>query len=549
MIFGSTKFFFFFSNLALLRSCIVLVDLTSFDSSDVTEAQTSSSFLSSQGSWVSTSALNIREVELRKALSNFGPKYTFSEESSSSEPSTCNSLPLLSPSGSISAAAFITPTSVMLNNTQIRHANLACGGSYIIGSTSDFLPGSTRLAVEQTFSNPNLLGVVLDTPTDLNWGSLNEDDFAAELLASNKWPIFRMPFMTPNAKKLTSEQQVQSFGEYLQASSKFNVSDDRVVLLISNYASPPLQVLGSTNTVESALRAALNVCSKPTHKSSTILFKMPDSLDINNASLARVNPTDGILDETVLTVWRIGDEALTNISSWDGSEWTNARPFSPAVAITPSLQGSSTVLYANGTFGALLSTLANQIQNGSSLGTLTIEYNYSPQFQTFPWSSSSALLDMSVMYEAPQAYRTGIAVYSSWSLGILHRNSSTFCWYETAIFDLNRDLGGDQIWHDTISGNVIVHGVLGMPSAFHSMAFDSASARNTTWSHGKELLHFSISSSQINAAITSVNLEFNLTLDTNPANWALVHTNIELEGTSGVRGGHSLSAMRIMLVD
>jgi hypothetical protein len=276
---------------------------------------------------------------------------------------------------------------------------------------------------------------------------------------------------------------------------------------------------------------------------------MPDGLDISNASLARVNPTNGILDETVLTVWRLGDEALTNLSSWDSSEWTNARPFSPQVAMTPSLPGSSSVLYSNGTFGALLSTIANPIQNGSSLGTLTIEYNYSPQYQTFPWTSPSAVIDMSVLYEAPQAYRTGIAVYSSWSLGILHRNSSTFCWFETALWDLERDLGGDEIWHDTISGNVIVHGVLGVQSAFHSMAFDSASARNTTWAAGKELIHFTISSSQINAAITRVNLEFNLTLDSNPANWALVHTNIELEGTSGVRGGHSLSSMRIMLND
>jgi len=437
----------------------------------------------------------------------------------------------------------------MLNNSQIRQASLACGGSYIIGSTSDFLPGSSRISVEETLSNRKLLGVVMDTPEDLDYGSLNEDDFAAELLASNKWPIFRMPFITPNAKKLTSEEQVRSFGDFLRSSSKFNLSDDRIVLLIANYASPPLNVIGPTNSVESALRAALNVCSKPAPSSSTILFKMPDGLDISNASFARVNPTNGILDETVLTVWRLGDEALTNLSSWDSSEWTNARSFSPQVAMTPSLPGSSSVLYSNGTFGALLSTIANPIQNGSSLGTLTIEYNYSPQYQTFPWTSPSAVIDMSVLYEAPQAYRTGIAVYSSWSLGILHRNSSTFCWFETALWDLERDLGGDEIWHDTISGNVIVHGVLGVQSAFHSMAFDSASARNTTWAAGKELIHFTISSSQINAAITRVNLEFNLTLDSNPANWALVHTNIELEGTSGVRGGHSLSSMRIMLND
>ena len=543
------RFSLLVSYLSRTLPCSVFIDLDSFNSLDLSHAQTSPSFLSVQGSWWSgSSAQVVEDAEWRQALSNFGAKFTVSQDISL--PVACNSLPLLSPSGTISAAAFISnPSSIMLNNSQIRQSSLACGGSYIIGSTSDFLPGLTRIFVEETLSNRKLLGVVMDTPEDLDYGSLNEDDFAAELLASNKRPIFRMPFMTPNAKKFTSEEQVQSFGDFLRSSSKFNLSDDRIVLLIANYASPPLNVIGPTNSVESALRAALNVCSKPAPSSSTILFKMPDGLEISNSSLARVNPTNGIMDQTVLTVWRLGDEALTNISSWDSSEWTNARPFSPQVGMTPSLPGSSSVLYSNGTFGALLSTIANPIQNGSSLGTLTIEYNYSPQYQTFPWTSPSAVIDMSVLYEAPQAYRTGIAVYSSWSLGILNRNASTFCWFETALWDLERDLGGDEIWHDTISGNVIVHGVLGAQSAFHSMAFDSASARNTTFATGKELLHFTISSSQIRAAINSVNLEFNFTLDANPANWALVHTNIELEGTSGVRGGHSLSSMRIMLND
>jgi hypothetical protein len=529
--------------ITLVSSCTVWVDWTSFNSLDLLQAQSSASFLTTQGSWFSNTNIN-DDKEWRQVLSTIGKRSTISQDNSWNEPSVCNSLPLLSPSGVISASAFISNPPVMLNNTQINQMSSNCIDSLVIGSTSDFTPKS-RISVQKTLSNKNLLGIVMETSQTLDFGSLFEDEFVSELLSSNKWPIFRMPFLTPNPKNITSEEQVLSFGNFLN--SKIDLSDDRIVLLISNYYSPSLQVLGTSNSVESALFAALQVCSKPTYTNATRLFEMPDTLDIFNSSIARVNPSNGLLDETVLTVWRLGDEPLSP-SGWQVSDWTNARINSDQVCMTPSEEGSSAVIYSNGTFGALLNTITNPIQNGSSLGTITIEYNFSPKFQIFPWSKENNLLDMSVLYEPPQAFRTGIAVYSSWSLGILHQKSSVYMWYETAIFDLNRDLQGDQIWHDTISGNVIAHGVLGAPSQFHSLSFDSATASNTTWI-GKRLLHFTISSANINAAILKVNLDFNLTLDTNPQNWALVHTNIELEGTSGVRGGHSLSAMRIMLLE
>ena len=148
----------------------------------------------------------------------------------------------------------------------------------------------------------------------------------------------------------------------------------------------------------------------------------------------------------------------------------------------------------------------------------------------------------------PDAFKTGEAVYSSWSLGLLHRVTGDFIWWETAIFDLGRDQGGDVLWHDTITGDVIVHSVLGAPSAFHTAAFDSAPASSAVWAR-KRLLHFTVVADQVRAGILQANAAFNITLGEDPADWVLVHTNLELEATGGARAGHSLAAMRVMLLE
>ena len=120
-------------------------------------------------------------------------------------------------------------------------------------------------------------------------------------------------------------------------------------------------------------------------------------------------------------------------------------------------------------------------------------------------------------------------------------------WYETALFDLERPLGGDEVWRDTISGNVIVHGVLGAPSAFHTAAPDSCAASSQAWA-GYRRAHFSVGAAQVRAAMGAANAQFNLTLSLDPAQWALVHWNVELEGTAGVAAGHSLHSLTITAI-
>ena len=284
--------------------------------------------------------------------------------------------------------------------------------------------------------------------------------------------------------------------------------------------------------------------------SRTVLFALPDSLPLDNSSIVRVNPSEIVYDHALVDFWRCGSGPLAPIASWDMAPWTGANTsLANQRGLLPNatMNGSTAVSFAGGVFGASLNLFDTPLAPTDTLGTITIENNWSPSQTVAPWAVAGAELDLSIMYEAHSAFRTGVAVYSSWSLGLSHQKTLDFVWYETALFDLDRDLGADEIWHDTISGNVIVHGVLGPPSAFHALAPDSSVSQTATWS-GRRLFHFTITSAHIAAAMNAANAKFNISLGTDPAEWNLVHTNVELEGTPNVRGAHSLANMTIALV-
>jgi hypothetical protein len=122
-------------------------------------------------------------------------------------------------------------------------------------------------------------------------------------------------------------------------------------------------------------------------------------------------------------------------------------------------------------------------------------------------------------------------------------------WFETALFDLDRPLGGDVVWLDTISGSAIIHGVLAaQQSLFHTKKPDSATSTSSTFS-GLALFHFEISGDNIHAAMLAANSKFpELNLSSAASEWQLVHTNVEVEGTALGQCGHSLRDMSIRLI-
>ena len=289
--------------------------------------------------------------------------------------------------------------------------------------------------------------------------------------------------------------------------------------------------------------------------SGSVLYAQPQSLDVSNASIVRVDPSSAgaaVLGATVADFWRVGGRApLAAVTAWPLQAYTGAAA-APAETrgLTPAARGSCAMAYAagagagaSGVFGAVLNT--SFLEPGASLGTITLEQSWEAAGAAAPWAAGGTV-DCAVQYQVPTAARApgAVAVYSSWTLGIRSAVDDVFIWYETALFDLDRPLGGDQVWHDTISGDVILHGVLGAPSAFHTAAPDSAAASSSTWA-GFRNMHFTISAAQISGAVAAANSKFNLHLHTDAADWALVHFNVELEGTANVSAGHSLHSLTI----
>lgn len=263
-----------------------------------------------------------------------------------------------------------------------------------------------------------------------------------------------------------------------------------------------------------------------------------------------------IFDTTRLIFWRLQHPkvAPTPVDQWDMGEYTGAPPPTPPatlsdtqLGLTPGTPGSSGVSYANGTFGGLLNLYANPVIQGQSLGTIVLEYNWGLNTSNAPFIGATSGLDLRVAMRVGSAAKTGVAVYSSWTIGLRNRVTTAFVWWETAIFDLDRDLGGDELWLDTISGSVIVHGVLGVPSAFHSIGDDSGVSSNTPWV-GERGFHFTVSGAQVGAAMEAAERKFNVTLGTDYRDWALVHTNVEAEGTGEGRMGHTVRGMTIALL-
>ena len=281
-----------------------------------------------------------------------------------------------------------------------------------------------------------------------------------------------------------------------------------------------------------------------------LLYALPHSIDMGNASLVLADPAGApLLDATRIIFWRLGGGPLLPVGGWDLAPWTGGCsapcPRAEQRGVGPVVRnGSSAAAFSEGEFRAVLNLFDTPVPPPASLGTIVIEYNWSPSTRVAPWPLDGSLLDLAVRVRTPSAAKTGVAVYSSWTIGLSHAATGAFVWWETAIFDFARPLGGDELWLDTISGNVIVHGVLGPASAFHSRSADSGVSGEAPWQEAR-LLHFTVSGAQVAGAMEAANAKFNLTLGTRARDWLLVHTNLEAEGLGGARMGHSVSGMAI----
>ena len=139
-------------------------------------------------------------------------------------------------------------------------------------------------------------------------------------------------------------------------------------------------------------------------------------------------------------------------------------------------------------------------------------------------------------------------MYATLSLGLHNMAGSKpqYIWYETTLFDAKRSMV-EAVFVDTISGNGIIHGFLGKDStkSYSSQQPGSADSANLSWT-GFRHFDFTVSAAQLVRGITNINDKFKFDLRSDPAEWALGHFNVELEGTGDAAiAAHSMKGIRI----
>ena len=263
---------------------------------------------------------------------------------------------------------------------------------------------------------------------------------------------------------------------------------------------------------------------------------MPSALNLSTH--ARVNPTTTLFDDTSISLWRIAQpgEVCSAITPWDGGNWTGlsvppAARLLDQCGLHPTHVGSSVVQYEEGAFGAQLNLF--DTPPTASLGTITVEYTWSQPRWVQPWPrglTDATLIECTMQYQAPTAYKEGVAIYSSWSLGFHSAlNASQYVWYETALFDLERSFS-QTIWMDTISGYPIVHSYLGVASQRYHTELSGCMHSSNAVIQGLRTVAFTINATQFAAAISDANAVSGENYSTDPSDWRLGHWNVEAEG-------------------
>jgi hypothetical protein len=140
----------------------------------------------------------------------------------------------------------------MLSWTEIDQYYEKCGAGVIV-LTRAYWPGTQwRTGVEAVLKHPKLYGVAMEfNPDDI--GKRNEADFAKEVTAAGKTTFFLWPYRYANGR--TTETVMDTAVRSLIAAGT-PMHSDLVSVVIARYDQPHVQVYGSVNTIQSALKTA-----------------------------------------------------------------------------------------------------------------------------------------------------------------------------------------------------------------------------------------------------------------------------------------------------
>ena len=289
-------------------------------------------------------------------------------------------------------------------------------------------------------------------------------------------------------------------------------------------------------------------------------------------------PLANMTNETGTTFWQRGDHPAaalttpyagqgdTDVAAWTGVQ---AQPHEQAQAEPVGGSGcpwSSVQYTSGGVWGAALNTTgADPVSE--HLSTTTLESNWYTDpiattcvdaFRDGSGNVSSGLaveMELSVpfgFHGLRNGSTTPAAIYISLSLYLRGKATSSFIWYSTSLFDLDRDVTRDHVFIDTSSDKLIISGTLSGHSAYNKLVLGSALSRNTTFT---EWLPFRwhVTAAHVEQGIRDGLARFpahfaNHTLPTSAQDYCVPGFNIELEGTPEAGLGMRMRGLNISRV-
>jgi hypothetical protein len=152
----------------------------------------------------------------------------------------------------------ITPsaTKTLLTWAEVDKYRSNCNGHSVLALTRAYWPGSDwEQYCRAILPHPYLGGIAMEyNPND--YGLRSEDHFVSDLLyVYSRNPFFLWPLVY-NSKP--TEVNIREAINWMW-SKGVNMNDNRIHLVIARYDNPHIPVMGSTNSVQSAINAALSM--------------------------------------------------------------------------------------------------------------------------------------------------------------------------------------------------------------------------------------------------------------------------------------------------
>lgn len=140
----------------------------------------------------------------------------------------------------------------MLSWDEITQYSSRCGSGVIILTRGYWKNSEWRTNTDKVLGHPKLYGVAIEfNPND--FGNHEEIDYIHNVLAAGKTAFFLLPFVHKN--NYPTESQITNLINYYK-SHGINMSENRIRLVLARYDQPHIPILGSSNSIYSALKAA-----------------------------------------------------------------------------------------------------------------------------------------------------------------------------------------------------------------------------------------------------------------------------------------------------